>query len=439
MSAIWLQWASDSLAHPAMEVGARSRAQELTTLGRMIGDAPLVALSEGVHGGEEVLELRNQLLRYLVEHKAFTAIAVESGLVEGRLVHDYVRGGPGNLAEVAAKGLNWGFGELRQNHVLIEWLRDYNTAAFNRRKINFYGFDTSGAPSSDQLHWSQQVSLGAVLRFLHTVDATAYEIFQQRLAPLLELTRFHFRQPLGPVSYGHLTPAQRDALTATIADLVAWIERYESQFIGKSTPEAYAWAHRSAIAARQTDDWMRRCPPGWMTTSQQGLPAGWLPEFFSQTMDIRDRAQADNVQWILEREGRAGKLLLFASRYHLSAAPVKVSWQPYVQETYQYGAGTYLRRRFGAEFVTIGNLIGRDEVGTPATAPEQSVDGLAARLGRRSFVLDLRQASGAAGSWLDQEHELAVSGMRLKTPLRQAFDILLYVDVVTPARKVAEG
>jgi len=51
-------------------------------------------LSEGVHGAAEPLEFRNRVLQYLVEAKAFTAIAIESGIVESRTVHDYVRGGP---------------------------------------------------------------------------------------------------------------------------------------------------------------------------------------------------------------------------------------------------------------------------------------------------------------------------------------------------------
>ena len=58
----------------------------------MIGDKPLVALSEGIHFAAEPLEFRNRVLQYPVERKGFTAIAIESGVVEGRVVYDYVHG-----------------------------------------------------------------------------------------------------------------------------------------------------------------------------------------------------------------------------------------------------------------------------------------------------------------------------------------------------------
>src|SRR5687767_7224396 len=77
--------------------------EDLAPLGEMIRDATVVALSEGVHGGAEPLEFRNRVLQYLVREKGFTAIAIESGIVEGRMVHDYVRGGPGDLASALSQ------------------------------------------------------------------------------------------------------------------------------------------------------------------------------------------------------------------------------------------------------------------------------------------------------------------------------------------------
>ena len=48
----------------------------------------------------------------------FTAIALESGIVEGRIVHDFVRGGDGELDSVLAQGITWTFDELPQNPVI---------------------------------------------------------------------------------------------------------------------------------------------------------------------------------------------------------------------------------------------------------------------------------------------------------------------------------
>jgi len=63
-------------------------------LGSLIGDASIVALSEAVHGVAEPLRFRNGLLEYLAWEKGFSAIAIESGVLEGRTIDDYVQGGP---------------------------------------------------------------------------------------------------------------------------------------------------------------------------------------------------------------------------------------------------------------------------------------------------------------------------------------------------------
>jgi len=68
----------------------------------MIGGARLVAFSEAMHLARETLAFRNRLFRYLVEELGFTAIAIESGLTGGQLLHDYVLGAPSDMATLKA-------------------------------------------------------------------------------------------------------------------------------------------------------------------------------------------------------------------------------------------------------------------------------------------------------------------------------------------------
>src|SRR5688572_7394080 len=92
----FIKWARASRV-PLVTVKTGDTFDDLTAVGRMIGNATVVALSEGVHGGKEPLEFRNRLFQYLVQEKGFTAIAIEaSGIVEGRCLHDYVRSGAGD-------------------------------------------------------------------------------------------------------------------------------------------------------------------------------------------------------------------------------------------------------------------------------------------------------------------------------------------------------
>jgi hypothetical protein len=47
--------------------------------------------------------------------------------------------------------------------------------------------------------------------------------------------------------------------------------------------------------------------------------------------------------------------------------------------------------------------------------------------------LDLRAAPAPVASWLNQEHPLGQEGIVLNLAFGRAFDVLFYLDAVTPA------
>lgn len=406
--------------------------QDLEPLGEMIGDATVVALSEGVHAGAEPLEFRNRLFRYLVQKKGFTAIAIESGIVEGRGVHDYVRSGRGDLRSVLEQGLSWTFDRLPQNESLVRWMAEYNRQRGVARNLNFYGFDVAGSPGNPAANRGTETALQEALAYLDRVDSTAAAAFHARLDSLLPRIRFNPKPP-ADAGYQTLPTSERDAVTAAVADLIALIERKELEYIAASSARDYEWAHRAAIAARQVDGWLRHIPIGWK--SSNGRRETWR----SVATDIRDRAQADNLDWILAREGTAGKILLFASRYHISTAPISrtgASPDDADRVLRQQVAGTYLRRRLGERLLTIGNLIQQGSIGCAGwsmklpVAPRETLDGLAAEIARTPFLLDLRDAPAPVSHWLNQQRLL---GTDLSVAVGRAFDVLFYLDAVKPA------
>lgn len=402
----------------------------------MIGDATLVALSEATHGAAEPHEFRNALFQELVRFHGFTAVAIESGIAESHALHRYVLGDPGDLDAILPGGITWKFDRFPQNRALIDWMRAYNSDPRHGRKINFYGFDVPGAPSRARPYFSYETSLGKVMSFLQRVDKAAADVFDARLGRLINEIRFHPRMRLDAVEYGRLTAAERDSITASLSDLVTWMERNEAKYIAAASADEYAWASRSALGALQLDAWLRQVPLDWTPDELAGADDE-SASFFSVASDIRDRSMADNVEWICRQEGPAGKVLLFASRYHLSAAPVRVSWHPHRRECTQEVAATYLRRRFGSKLVTIGNLIGGGEATSLSSqlgrAPAKSVDGLAGELDAPWFALDLRTAPAECNEWLDAEQEFVSGPQLLRTAPRPAFDVLWYVAAVTPA------
>jgi erythromycin esterase len=414
----------------------------------MIGDATVVALGEGDHLVSEPLLFRNRLLQYLVEKKGFTAIALESGIIEGRLVHDYVRGGDGDFRAVLSRGLSWTFDQLPQNVALIRWLRDYNANPRHPRKVNFYGFDVPGSPGNPDAKRGMDTALLEVLKYLERIDPSAASVFHARIDSFLPRLRFDRCRPESP-GYHQFSRVERDSLTAAIADLRALMQAREARYTAAGIDEDYQWAVRASIGAQQVDSWLRQIPHDWQASGEQF-------RFLDSAGDLRDKAQADNLDWIVAQEGLDGKVLVFAHNGHLSAAPIKWTWQlldrtaqrrqgnsePYFHEI----AGTYLRRRLGHRLCIIGNLMGRGELGYAGfrkaleSAPLDSLDGLAQEVGMRCWVADLRSAPADVRHWLNQERTLG-RGIELTgkyrisfgVPALEAFDILFYLDTVTPA------
>jgi erythromycin esterase len=433
----FLEWAGD-FAVPVKSAARAGDARDLEALGGMLGDASVVALSEPVHGAAEPLEFRNRALRYLVEQKGFTAVALESGIVESRKVHEFVRGGAGELDTVVAEGVSWTFDELPQNRALVNWLAQYNADPRHTRKVNFYGFDVPGSPANSSARRGMDTAVIETLEYLARVDKEANATFRGRLAPYLNTFHFDFQRPAAVPGYDQLSQPGRDALTAAIVDLVSLFERQEARYTIASSRADYDWAYRAAIGARQADTWLRQIPLGWQPSDEPVRFPSDRSAFLSIATDVRDRAQADNLEWILDQEGPLGKLLVFAHRYHLSSTPVRARWWLPEEVDHQV-MGTYLRRRLGKRLVTIGGLAGKGQVEcagfkqTLEPAPPQSMDGLAGEVGHSCFLLDLRSAPDAVARWLKQQHAVGQGGDTLMLEVGTAFDVLFYIDTVRPA------
>jgi erythromycin esterase len=437
----FIEWARHS--HQTLSTVHPGRPwDDLKALGRLLGDAKIVALGEAVHCGAEPLEFRNRLFQYLVCELGFTAIAIESGIAEGRTVHDYVRGGPGELSDILARGIGWTFDKLPQNAALIEWMRKYNAEFQHSRKINFYGFDVPGSPGNADARRGVDTALTEILHYLHRVDRIAASSIQARLTPLLAKLYFDLENSSTCAGYEMLSQPMRDALTAEIVDVLALVERCEAKYTATTSSADYGWAHRAAVGARQSDTWLRQIPVGWKRTQSPRAPLRVdEASFLCLASDVRDRAQADNLEWIVAQEGLEGKVLVFASRYHLSAAPVTSSfWRSKGVQHEHEVAGTYLRRRFADRLVTIGNIAGAVRTNHHAgsfLAPKQSIDGLAREVRAPLFLLDLRSAPSNVANWLKKEHSLADRDQELSLVLDDAFDLLLYIENITPASSTA--
>ena len=103
----------------------------------------MLGFGEALHGGEDILILRNRLFQHLVEAHGYSAIAIESSFPRAHLVNEYLAGGGQTSYEaVQDSGFSHGFGRLDANRELVEWMRHYNADPTHPIKLQFYGFDS---------------------------------------------------------------------------------------------------------------------------------------------------------------------------------------------------------------------------------------------------------------------------------------------------------
>ncbi|WP_189644177.1 erythromycin esterase family protein, partial [Deinococcus piscis] len=101
----------------------------------------LLALGEPTHGLEVFPATRNHLFRYLVAKHGFRSVALESDVLSGLRVNEYVLGKSDSLEEVMASGFSHGFGTYQANRELVVWLREWNRHHTEAEAVRFYGFD----------------------------------------------------------------------------------------------------------------------------------------------------------------------------------------------------------------------------------------------------------------------------------------------------------
>lgn len=430
----FIQWEKETLS-PVGSSTSETEASSLDALGKMIAGAPMVSLGEAVHGAAEPLMFRNRLLEYLVARKGFTAIAIESGTVESRVVHDYVRGALGDLRDTLERGLSWTFDRLPENEALVRWMRDYNDDPRNTFKVNFYGLDIPGSPGNPNAHRGLATALMEALAFIDRVDSVEGRRLHKRLEPYFARINLNPYSAAEVPSYDDLPQSDRDGLTAGIAELIRLMSRRKAVYAAASSATDYRWGYRAAIGAGQVDRWLRQFPPGWRESAD-------TTKYLSAADDVRDRAQADNLRWIAEQERPHGKVLIFAHLAHVSTAQIRAHW---VAQRWENPMGLFLRREFGNRLVTIGNIVGGGTVEcagvaccagfrqTLEPASPDSIAGLAGEAGAPQFLLDLRTAPAPVARWLEHDQQLGRGEDAFDVSVGRAFDVLLYLSAVTPA------
>ncbi|HEX4826019.1 MAG TPA: erythromycin esterase family protein [Candidatus Polarisedimenticolaceae bacterium] len=377
-------------------------------LAPIIGQARVVALGEPEHGIHEFLDLRNRVVELLVTEMGVTAIAAETGYSESVAVDDYVLGrenpGPEDLRRVVASVFSWSGGTAYpENQALLSWLRTYNSRASVTRKVCFYGLDLTGGRGGRFVE--THLAFDAALAYLAKVDAPQEQAFRGRLTSFLP--RFSSE------GYPSLSGPEQETLTSAIDDLSSLFQRRRAVWTEKTSTEAFERAAHQVTVVSQLNANFRAA------TAESNPQAQ------------RESAMAENLGWVLDREGPKGRVFLYVANWHASKGPM-------VTDRWGSALGEYLRTLLGADYVSIAGTYAQNDDGSassPSTAPEAgSVAALLSQLHVQRGILSLRHVprDGPVADWFAVQRPLR-AGRNDGLIVNKAFDAVVFVGTVHPA------
>jgi erythromycin esterase len=388
---------------PVGSLAATTQEFELERFRPIIGNARVIALGEAAHGVEEFLAFRNEFAEFLIEKMGLTGIAAETGYSESIAVDDYIQGRTQLNPETTGSVFSWSRSvAYLENQRLIDFLRDYNSRPTTTRKIHFYGVDLTGGrggPFSEA-----RIALDSALAYVDRVDTTQSRQLRSRLAPFLP--RFN------SASHDSLTAGERDALTAVIGDLISLFERRQGKWPARRTAESYDRAYHQAVVARELD-------ANFRAAATESNPQAQ-----------REIAMAQNLQWVLDREGAHGRLLLFEANWHVSKGPIST-------DVWGTSLGEHLTTMLGTDYVSIGATYSRSEGFGENALPIPDTSSVAAMMARaqaRPAVLSLRDLprTGPVADWFQASRNV-VAGRIDRMVVSRAFDAVLFIPIVHPA------
>jgi len=319
------------------------------------GDAvELLGFGEALHGGEDILILRNRLFECLVEAHGYSAIAIESSFPRAHIVNEYVAGrGPASYETVQDTGFSHGFGKLEANRELVEWMRAFNADPSHRVKLQFYGFDS---PTEMMGTDSPSHVLHFVLDYLASIDSASGQGYRQRIDSLLGQDS-DWENPaamMDPTKSVGLSP-EATALRIETEDLISALRARRPEFVAKSDHNRYVEAMQYASVARQ----LLNYHAALAQTSDKRL---------IRLLGIRDALMAENMAYIVSRERDRGKVLVFAHNSHLQRG--KAQWQLGTDLLTWWPVGSHLNEMLGPRYAVIGSAVGEslaNGIGQPET------------------------------------------------------------------------
>lgn len=300
-----------------------------------LSDAKIIGVSEGEHGMNEGMDFRNSLIKHLVSTSQIQVIAFETGMLESRLVNQYIHGKDLNIDSVLTRGICYNFGDFEQNRELFVWLRKINASRRAEKQVHFYGFDMSGNASNPWID-NASYALKELMAYLKVVDQEIYKEMHPNAESFYRYLNIPEPEGDNENSLLDLKEAERKELDHLVDQLGNVLIDKKMQYIAIKGEEEYDWAVRMINASKQNITFLK----------------GYL--LANKDQSSREQFMLENLKWIREREENK-KILLFAHLAHL-AKDISRPDQDGKETQPENMFGELLAKEFGNNYQVIGNL-----------------------------------------------------------------------------------
>lgn len=350
----------------------------------------MVDAEVGTHGTSEFGQIRERMIEYLVTHEGFDVVALEANGARCEDINRYLRTGEGDPVALV-EGLKVWIWRTNEMLDLVRWMRAYN--ASGQGHVRFAGFDI-------------QVPDREVEEVIGWVRVHAPE----HAAAVTAALGSPGVAPLDDPEVGDTPATVSEWMTASAPE---WRSRFPDEPVDHVVHSAWIIAQHAAMSARRSH---------------------------AAQVAIRNRAMAENVEWIADEAGPDARVLLWGHNGHMSREPGEM--------------GDYLTARYGAEYVAVGTTtasgafraisldppgFGEHPIPEP---PIRSVEAALHAQGYPCVFLDVQRGLGEHVGWLRRVMPMLdigaiVSGRSyLRRPLSW-FDGIVFVDETTPTRDPA--
>jgi erythromycin esterase len=360
---------------------------DLAFLRPLLGDRRVIQLGESSHGVAEFNWMKVRLIKFLHERLGFDVIAFESSMTDCDAAGEMAAK---ESAEQIMRGCVFRVWHTDEVLALFDYLRETQAGP---HPLRLTGFDNqpSGSPGATS---------GRFRTMLEILDPAAVPALLQHEASIQKFKK-----------------EDADDLLAYYTGLLQALEQNRARLL-EHLPDHPKWVDLAIQEARSRIAYVR----------MRSLP-------WAEGNSVRDRAMADNLDFVLDKLYPKQKVIVWAHNGHIAYAPENTgAWKP---------MGAWLAERRRSDLYTLGLYMGRGaaayntrriyEILPPAA---ESFEATLANGGYKMSLVDFsRPKTSPDATWLHTSLSARTSGTTaVQLVPADSFDGVLYIDTVTPPR-----